>query len=293
MKKNIIFKGNCKYILKDKIEKDSVDLLYIDPPFYHDSNTKESFETYINSIKDIVREGYCALKENGSIFINCDVYINSKTRVFLDNLFGEENFRNEIIWEYQKFMPFGNNFPKVHSTIYWYSKSNKYTFNKQYKEYSQEEISRIFNKVDDGGRYSLHTAQHISDNMIRKCEEEGRLVRNENGKILIKKYLEDSKGTIINDVWTDISLTIKRNKNFPSQQPEVLLERIIKTSTNPGDLVLDPMCGSGTTLVASEKLNRNWIGIDINPEACRLSLERLKEINNNITDKSIIKKGGY
>lgn len=299
MPTNIIYCGDCMGILFDNVGDESIDLIYVDPPFgvelkqfgFEDNGVSEKYTTWMESI---IQECHRALKRTGSLYIHCDGCNNHKMRNLMDEIFGSNNFRNEIIWAPKRVSGIQppKNFAKAHFTILWYSKSDDYTYNKQYVPFSEEEISRYFNQSDDKGRYSvLPLHGHISDERIRKFEEEGVLIRRENDRLCVKKYLNDLKGHLVYDLWDDIYLVHKISKekvNWLTQQPVALLERIIKASSNPGDIILDPMCGSGTTLVAAEKLKRKWIGIDIEEQSCKLSVNGLRDLNINISENDIV-----
>jgi len=170
----------------------------------------------------------------------------------MDCIFGMKNFRNEIVWCYAGGGVPKQDFPRKHDIIFRYSKSNKIIFNVEYRKYGDIGSKRA---TDLGG--------------TRKTE-----------------YRKE--GTPLNDWWVDLKPIInwsKERTGYPTQKPIKLLERIIKASSNEGDIVLDPFCGCATTCIAAEKLNRNWIGIDISFKAYDLVRERLKkEVNQDLNN---------
>jgi DNA modification methylase len=234
------------------MDNESVDLIYIDPPFFTGRNYKNGIYEfkdkwaggltyYIDWLKQRVVELHRILKSTGSFYLHCDWHANTYIKIMLDKIFGEENFQNEIIWFYKTGGVAKDRFARKHDTIYFYTKSNKYTFN------PQKEKSYLYHK------YGFK-------NIEIKQDELG--------------YYRE---VYCRDVW-DISALrgIQLEKmGYPTQKPEALLERIIKASSNEGDVVLDAFCGSGTALVVAQKLNRYWIGIDISPSAITLAKKRL------------------
>jgi len=204
-------------------------------------------------------EMYRLLKLTGSIYLHIDYHAVYKLKIIMDEIFGEKNFINDIIWTYSGREIKQRRFPHKHDTILLYGKSKDYTFNTLYKSYRNEYI-KMFNRDDNDGKGRYQT------------QPDGKGGR-------YKQYLNKSKGQIISDVWNDIkplnNLGQQHKLKYPTQKPIELLERIIKTSSNPNDIILDPFCGSGTTLKAARKLERNYIGIDKNEQAIKISKERV------------------
>jgi site-specific DNA-methyltransferase (adenine-specific) len=173
----------------------------------------------------------------------------------LDRIFGEKNFRNEIAWcYYSPSSPLIKQLPRKHDTIFWYSKGNKWTFNK--------DDSRVPFK-DDKQTLRKRWGDDLSEEKVKEYRE---------------------KGKVIEDFWTDI-IQIGRSKaeiiGYPTQKPEALMERIIKMTSNEGDLVLDPFMGGGTTAAAADRLHRRWIGIDQSAEAVKVTESRLRQQGGN------------
>lgn len=202
------------------------------------------------------------LKDTGSIYLHVDWHAVHYLKVEMDRIFGMKNFRNEIVWAYSgRENPRQKMFARKHDTILYYVKSNNFIFNAQFKKYRKEYIEQFF-KFDDDDGLGLH-----------RIQSDGR-----GGKY--KQYINKSKGHPINDVWEDIKPlsffgSQKERLGYPTQKPETLLERIIKASSNPDDVVLDPFCGSGTTLKAASKLGRKYIGIDENKQAVNICKKRI------------------
>ena len=291
------------------INSESVDLIYLDPPFnknktftapigssaegasfkdyFREEDVKDEWvETikedhidlynFLNGVKSISSSkhylyNYCylcymairliemrrILKDTGSIYFHCDPTMSHYIKIMMDTIFGEDNLRNEVVWSYQGTGEPKNFFKRKHDILLFYSKGEDNFFD---DDGSSEKISDFskskYTKTDDSGFF--------------------KEIRHSTGKIH-KQYMRDKQR--IRDVW-DISIInsmAKERKGYPTQKPLKLLERIIKSSSKENDVVLDPFCGCATTCIASEKLNRNWIGIDISIKAYDLVRERLTE----------------
>ena len=254
-------------------------------------------------------ECYRALKPNGSMYLHCDQHASHHLKVEMDKHFGEKAFINEIIWKRQTAhsdtKQGAKHYGRIHDSILFYSKGNEYTWNQQYQPYSQEYIEAFYQHVDPitkrhftlsdltaakpGGDTSYEWKgvkpykgrfwAYSRENM-EKFEKEGRLYHTKTGMPRLKNYLDEMPGVGLQDVWDDISPAGigKEAQGYPTQKPEALLERMIRSSSNPKDLILDPFCGCGTTLVVAQKLGRNWIGIDVSPTACSLMEQRLRKL---------------
>ncbi|EEW25863.1 site-specific DNA-methyltransferase [Rhodobacter ferrooxidans] len=246
------------------------------------------------------------LKPTGSLYLHCDPTASHYLKVLLDAVFGNENYRNEIIWRRTNAHNVKSNvFPRVHDTILFYSKSDKSTWAKQFIGYSPEQLKRY--SVDEDGR--LFTGQDltmIGGSAERKKEWRGTIPSSGRawgasleqreewwaaGLILTKKdgtprldgrkvFLDEKPGKQADSLWTDIlrvGNTADERLGYPTQKPVALLERILNASSNPGDVVLDPFCGCGTTVHAAQKLGRQWIGIDVTHLAVGLIEKRLRD----------------
>lgn len=292
MKTNVVYCGDCLQVMKG-IEEDSVDLIYLDPPFFSNKNyeviwkdgaeirafedchwyehgkRRNSIYVYIEWMRERLEECKRVLKDTGTIYLHCDWHASHYLKVMMDEIFGLRNFRDEIVWGYSgRESPKQKMFARKHDTILFYTKKDKYTFNTQFKPYRKEYIEQFFKYNDNDGQGLYQT------------QPDGKGSR-------YKQYLNKSKGHPINDVWSDIRPISNfgaqyERLGYPTQKPEALLERIIKASSNKGDVVLDPFCGCGTTLSVAKKLKRNWIGIDISPTGCKLIARRININTDNI-----------
>jgi len=244
------------------------------------------------------------LKSTGSLYLHCDPTASHYIKLLLDAIFGVINFRNEIVWKRTTAHNDPQRFGRIGDRIFFYTKSKHKVFNHVYGEYSTEQLSR-YKYSDDRGGYRAEnlTAPHFSATRtvewrgvnpgknrqwrfsieeLERLYQEGRILLQRDGrprKDGLKVYLEEAKGTILQDIWTDISFppTTSERLSYPTQKPEALLERIINASSNEGDIVLDPFCGCGTTVNVAERLKRRWIGIDITHLAITLIKKRLHD----------------
>jgi site-specific DNA-methyltransferase (adenine-specific) len=242
------------------------------------------------------------LKPTGSLYLHCDSTASHYLKLLLDSIFGVRNYQNEIIWKRTHSHNDPNKFGRISDRIFFYSKSNEKFFSPLALEYSEKQLSR-YKYNDDKGEYraeNLTGAGHSKNRVfewrgvhpgknrhwmfsLEKMEElyvEGKILLQKDGrprKDGLKIYLHEAKGQPAQDIWTDIvmSPTTSERLGYPTQKPELLLERIIKSSSKEGDLILDPFCGCGTAIAVSEQLNRRWIGIDITHIAITLIRHRL------------------
>lgn len=246
-----------------------------------------------------------ALRDEGSIYVHCDPAASHYLKVLLDQVLGPENFRNEIVWKRTHAHSSSRRYGPVHDVILFYSKSNKYIWNPTYSDYQSSYIDTYFNHEDERGRYQLITCNAPGDRFgtrahyewkgqfpppgrhwawkreqMEKFEREGRLVHSSNGIPRLKRYVDDGPGVALQDTWLDVNplgAHSDERVGFETQKPVALLERIIRASSNEGDLVIDPFCGSGTTLVAAERMKRQWIGMDSSLLATSIALSRVRQ----------------
>ena len=246
------------------------------------------------------------LKPTGSLYLHCDPTASHYLKVVMDTIFGTQNFRNEIYWKrkYGRTGPI-NRFGTACDVLFLYTKSDTYTFNTQYTENDPEYIRKFFVHVDsDGRRYQIDNLASpnprpnlmyeykgykppakgwaISREKMEQWDKEGRLhfPTSPDGRIRRKRYLDELKGEEVQSLWDDIlpiGSQAQERLGYPTQKPVALLERIVSASSNPGDVVLDPFCGCGTTIAAAQKLGRHWIGIDITNLAIALQKYRLQD----------------
>ena len=278
--------GDCLSILPS-LRPESVDLAYIDPPFFtqkvHRLHTRDrtrefSFSDLWTSHSDYreflyhrLKQVYRVLSKTGSLFLHCDRNASHIARIFLDDLLGPRAFRSEIIWHYRRWSNSRRGLLPTHQTIYYYTKSAKdYTFNTIWENYSPStNVDQILQR----------RARDDYNKVIYERDESGNTVPN-----------GSKKGVQLSDVWDIPYLNPKARERtgYPTQKPLLLLERIIRLATNEGDCVLDPFCGSGTTLVAAKRLGRNAIGIDISADAVGLTHRRLQtpiKSESNLLDR--------
>jgi DNA modification methylase len=254
--------------------KGQVDLIYLDPPFCSDANYHQKMDVEgdvhrqlaysdtwtVDAYLQFIYERLLLLKPllspTGSIFLHCDSHQSHNIRAILDEVFGTQQFRNEIIWHYTGGGRAKKYFSKKHDSIFWYSKSKKWTFNIDAVRVPYKETSGYAK----GG------------------------IRGKSGKL----YLPNPKGTPIDDTW-DIPIInpMSNERNgYPTQKPKILLDRIIQGCSNPNDIVLDPFLGSGTTAESAIHNKRRFIGIDSNINSIQCTRKRLLDVG--IVDFSLL-----
>jgi adenine-specific DNA-methyltransferase len=224
------------------------------------------------------------LAEDGSILVHCDYHVGQYIKCILDEVFGMASFRNEIIWKSQSpsgRKVFARQLPFTHENIFWFSKSDKFTFESQWRPYDDAYVASRFNKEDRRGRYKDYEIEGFSEEKLNALRAEDRLIVTPGGKLRLKQYLHESKGVMIDSVWVDIppvNSQAREDTGYGTQKPEALLERILKMCSSEGDLIFDCFLGSGTTAVVAEKLGRRWIGCDLGRFAVHTARKRLLAI---------------
>ena len=284
--KTQVYEGDCLTVLRG-MNPGIADLAYLDPPFFtqktHSLLTKDrrreftfqdiwsSNEKYAEFLYARLGETYRILSERGALFVHCDRNATHIVRSLLDEICGKEMFRSEIIWYYRRWSNSRKGLLPTHQTIYYYTKSPEYTFNSIWQEYSPA------TNVDQ-----------ILQQRRRDASGKSAYKKDQFGNIAVAG---SKKGVPLGDVWDIPYLNpkAKERTGYPTQKPLALLERIITLATNHGDLVLDPFCGSGTTLVAATMAGRNSIGIDISKDAVSLTRQRL---NNPVKSSSALLDSG-
>jgi site-specific DNA-methyltransferase (adenine-specific) len=282
----ILKHGDCLPLMRE-LQSDSVDLVYLDPPFFtnkvHRLSTRDrsktfSFDDLWRSHKDYsdfllerIVESRRLIRDTGSIFLHCDRNASHILRALLDEVFGEENFQSEIIWSYKRWSNSAKGLMPSHQTIFFYTKTDSFKFNPIFVEYSE--------------------TTNVDQILQQRCRDEhGKAIyaRTPDGEVITSA---PKKGVPLGDVWDIPFLNpkAKERAGYPTQKPLILLERIISLVTNPGDVVLDPFCGSGTTLVAAQILERQSIGFDVSNEAIHLTSDRLS--NPIRTESELLRKG--
>ena len=283
---NKVYQGDCLEILQS-LPLGSVDMVYLDPPFYSQkrhtlksrtTHTEYSFDDRWQSLEDylsflterlsVIRN---VMKDNATIFFHCDRAASHHIRVMLDRIFGESNFVSEIIWAYRRWSNASKSLLNAHQTIFMYAKSPNYKFNRIMEDYSQTtNLDQILQKRE------------------RNQRGKSAYVKDEQGNVVLNG---PKQGVPLSDVWQIPFLNPKARERvgYPTQKPILLLEQILAIATDEGDLVLDPFCGSGTTLVAAHLNNRHYIGIDRSHNAVELTQARLK--NPIRSDSQLLQQG--
>lgn len=267
-----ILRGDCLTVMDD-IPKASVDLAYLDPPFFsakthqlaaRDSGIRYRFKdrwknehVYADFLFARISRVKELLKDTGSIFVHCDKSAEHIVRAVLDQVFSDEQFQSEIVWAYKRWSNAKKGLMSAHQNIYFYAKTKDFKFNTLYMPYSEKtNIDQILQK-----------RQRSKDN---KSEYQ---IDNKGEQVIGA----EKKGVPLSDVWQIpyLNPTAKERVGYPTQKPLRLLQQIVELVTDKGDIVLDPFCGSGTTCVAAKGLNRHYIGIDESEEALKLTKQRL------------------
>jgi site-specific DNA-methyltransferase (adenine-specific) len=364
---NALYYGDNLAVLRDSIASESVDLVYLDPPFNSNANynvlfkspagagsqaqieafedtwhwgpeAEDAFDQVMQSgntdAADMLRavrsflgdndmmaylammairllELHRVLKPTGSLYLHCDPTASHYLKLVLDAIFGKEHYRNELVWKRTTTHSDSKTWSKVADVIFFYTKSNQFTWHTPREEHSEAYKASKY-KYDDGdGRiYRLDnmTSPNPRPNMMyewkgfpfpamgwrysnetmAKLHEQGRIwyPTHKDGSLdtsrrpQLKRYLAEMEGGVMGTIWTGISpinSQAQERLRYPTQKPLALLERIVSASSNSGDVVLDPFCGCGTAVHAAQKLGRSWIGIDITHLAVSLIERRLKD----------------
>lgn len=342
-KTNTIYRGDNLAIMR-AMPSESVDLVYIDPPFYSQKDyknvwgdresvfdvkgeefdgfkdTRDYFENHVHSgakgldaylewLRYRLVEIHRILKPTGTFFLHLDYHAVHYAKVMLDEIFDYKNFRNEIIWRRK----IGSNaagkarrLPCNTDTILFYSKSEKYAFNPQYKPHNPDYVTKFYRHDDNDGRglYQLADLSAPSHSptllysykgfeppakgwrfnieRMKQMDADGRIYFPDNkaGRPRQKRYLNEMKGNLIENIWDDIGMlqdNSEEKTGWSTQKPIPLLERIINMASNEGDMIFDCFAGCGTSMHASHNLKRRWIGIDVSPTAVKVNKKRLEE----------------
>jgi len=295
----IICNDNIK-VMKD-LPSLSVDLIYLDPPF-------DSKLNIVKFLRPRVIEIHRILKDDGSFYFHTDWQTEHQIQKLLGGIFGETNLIAKIIWQRRNTVSTSKYIPHTYDVILFYGKTNNIKYYSQYIDYSDDEKESLYKYVDEetGKRYRLvgltrpnidrpnstyeflgvtRTWRFSKEKMENELSQ-GRIIQSKPGALpMYKQYMGEGKP--LGDVWTDLPFVSvsKESTGYPTQKPLSLLERIISMSTQEGDFVFDPFCGSGTSLVAAENLGRKWLGVDISPNACQISTQRIQQIQKNSTQE--------
>ncbi|NLK46835.1 MAG: site-specific DNA-methyltransferase [Treponema sp.] len=309
-----------------------VDLIYIDPPFatngtftigkertstisgsvqddiaYTDTLVGEEFIEFLRERLILARE---LLSEKGSIYLHIDYKIGHYVKVIMDEVFGSKNFRNDIT----RIKCNPNNFSRkaygnIKDLILFYSKSENPIWNEPFIPYSEEDIAKLYKKIDKNGRFyttvPLHAPGETKDGVtggefkgikppkgrhwrtspaeLEKLDEQGLIEWSANGVPRRKIFAEEQKGKRVQDIW---DFKDYQYPAYPTEKNLDLLKHIIKTSSNEDSLVMDFFCGSGTTLCAAQELGRKWIGIDQSEQAIKVAINRLSKIQDTLFENN-------
>ena len=263
---------------------------------------------YLTMMAQRMVELHRVLKPTGSLYLHCDPTASHYLKLLLDATFGARNFLTEITWKrtsaHSDTRQGRRQYGRVHDIIFFYAKGDEWTWNPLYTEYDARYVEEFYRYTEEetGRRYRLDNLTgpggaakgnpqyevmgvtrywRYSRERMDELIAEGRIVQSSPGAVpAYKRYLDEMPGTALQDVWTDIppiGARARERLSYPTQKPEALLERIIASSSNEGDVVLDPFCGCGTTVAVAERLGRRWIGIDITHIAIALMKSRLHD----------------
>ncbi len=355
MNTNQLYYGDNLDILRVHIPDESVDLIYIDPPFnsnqaynvifseadgssskaqirafedtwhwvetteqaYHELvetappllvETIKSFRGFLgenNLMAYLVMMGlrlvelHRVLKPTGSFYLHCDPTASHYLKIILDQIFGVENFRNEVIWKRFNFHADAKRYGRITDRLLFYTRSDAFCWNQPRMPFSDDYVRSKFTHKDEqgifrlsdlnppGGRgpvYEFHGITRpwrYTEEKMKELDGQGRIYCAKSGDVpQLKRYLDELDGQAVPELWQDIppiNPMAKERLGYPTQKPEALLERIIKASSNEGDVVLDTFCGCGTAVAVAQQLNRRWVGIDITHLAIALLKYRLAD----------------
>ncbi len=341
--RNRLIWGDNKLVMASLLKefKGRIDLIYIDPPFDvgadftmdvpigdgketvgKDQSTLEMVayrdmwgkgtDSYLHMMYERLTLMKELLSEKGSIYVHIGPNINHLMRMVLDDVFGSENHRNEVVWQRTFAHSDAQRFGIVHDVILFYSKAETFLFNKQFRPHSDTYIKSHYGQSDpDGRKFRLVTlsaagpgpARNFGERVISpppgrhwgwsqaridQALKSGRIVYAKTGQPNIKQYLDETEGTVIQSIWNDVppvNPVSSELLGYSTQKPEALLERIIKASSNEGDLVADFFGGSGTTGAVAERLGRRWIVSDLGRFSIHTSRKRLIELQRKLHDE--------
>jgi adenine-specific DNA-methyltransferase len=334
----LLFHGDNKEVLAHLLAngfRGKVNLIYIDPPFdsgadyvrkvslrgakgsakldgerytlgeelqYSDIWVQDEYLQFMYERLQLLRE---LLSNNASMYLHCDARRSHHLRCLLDEVFGADGFRAEIVWKRSTAHSDAKQYGAVHDSILYYGKGDALTFNHQYVEHDEEYV-RVHYPYEDtmGRKFGLDniTSPHPRPNLtyewkgyqppqfgwryerqtMEELDRQGRIhYPSGGGRPRLRRYLDETSGIPLQDFWADVAAINSQALeacDFPTQKPKALLERVIRASSNPGDIVLDCFIGSGTTAMVAQMLGRRWIGCDINKGAVQTASKRLQAL---------------
>ncbi len=302
------FKSNRKYAasLEEKGREGKVRVEAFDDAWKWDDRARDAFEEAVNqggetgkllaALRDFLGKSDMAaylammaprllemkrtLRPAGSIYLHCDPSAGHYLKLLMDSVFGRENFKNEIVWHYRRWTNAQAGFQRMHDVILFYGGGGKVKFHAPYVDPTESQARVIergwnVNKVKGPSGKVLQLLIY-DEEKANAAAEEGRLDFSRYGRVVRREPRKSAAG----DVWTDVQYVhsqARERTGYPTQKPLALLERIVSSSSDPGDLVLDPFLGSGASAAAAHRLGRDWIGIDSSPVAATLAARRLAE----------------
>lgn len=272
--------------------------------------------SYLSMMYERLKLIHSLMAEDGSIYVHVDYRVVNYLKLLLDTVFGFENYHNQVTWKrssaHSNAKQGAKGMGEITDSILWYTKSYNFTWNVQYQAYDEEYVRKNYRMVEEGsGRkfqpvdltanrgggdtsyewkgFKLKSGRYwaYSKANMEKFETEGKLYYTKSGLPRLKYYIDEMPGIPLQDIWTDINPPGSQSNErvgYPTQKPEALLERIIKASSNEGDLVADFFCGSGTTAAVAEKLNRKWIATDLGRFAVHTTRKRLIGVQRELKD---------
>ena len=338
--RNRLIWGDKKYVLPSLLDEfaGKVNLIYIDPPFnvgadfsftatipdYPETDDEDETSEFVKQPSLIEQKAYRDtwgrgfdsymqwfyetivmlnefLADNGSIYIHLDEHMSHYAKIVLDEVFGINAFRNEIVWKSTSAHSDSQRYGSNHQTIFFYTKGDKWTWNEPRMPYDDEYVEQYYRYKEPNGRrfksgdlsaYGLQGGGYVYEwhghtkpwrlpiDTMKRLDAEGRIFYTKNGVARLKSYLDETDGMPAQTIWADKQVQYvvswgQEKVQYATQKSEGLLTRIIRASSNENDLVLDCFCGSGTTAATAEKLNRRWITCDLGRFAIHTTRKRL------------------
>lgn len=279
---------------------------------------KSSLMAYLVSMAVRIAEIHRTLKPTGSFYLHCDPTASHYLKLVCDAIFVPQggDYKNEIAWKRNTAHSDAVGYGRIRDIIFFYTKSDKATWNETYQKYEQEYVKQYYRYEDSDGRkwmssdmsaaglsgggYDYEWNGHTKTwrcpmGTMQQLHDDGKLYYTKNGVARRKRYLDEAKGMPAQDLWSDIQALRSWHQEklgYPTQKPEALLERIISASSNEGDTILDAFCGCGTTVAVANRMNRRWIGIDITYQSVSLILKRLAETDRKaVTPQAVTVQG--
>ncbi len=301
--------------MRDEIEKEGgLKLIYIDPPFavgadfgfnieiggetaeksqsiieeiaYRDTWGK-GISSYLSMMYERLKLMHNLLAKDGSIYVHVDYRVSAYLKLLLDDIFGNDNYKNEVIWAYRGMAVSTNHYVRRHDVIHFYSKSdnNKFNWEQISEEFTDTTVKKYKHKDEDGRLFRLH-GRNIQGSPIKNNTDIDLKWLKSNPELCNVDYLDEKVGTKPRDwiVMDYINVMSDEKLGYPTQKPEALLERVIKASSNEGDLVADFFCGSGTTAAVAEKLGRKWITTDLGRFSVHTARKRLIGVQRELQE---------